>query len=300
MSTLVDKTVNAIATKNYKVQYLDNVVDQFKLGDGRVDNLAIPLFDFNVTANKLSNGDNILTTMFKNITGNKIAQESKVPFSHFKVESTKPIQIEKAFGDNVIQKEVEPFHHKNPQKYEYHLNKYDVKDIAMKRLEIEGGGTNEYSRIENDFYNQYLRSMNSSYQNDDPISYPLHGETFHQYRDRNPHISSNQQVDRYMRNERFNQFKRNSEERQFRGQIYAALDAQQKRPPPSIHFKSHSIRNIKPFAKAPPPQNIPIESIQNITPFTPYNHDEAPATAPKYNAATKIQKIARKKLIGRN
>ena len=76
MSTLVDKTANTIATKNYKVQYLDNVVNQFKLGDGRVDNLAIPLFDFSVTANKLSNGDNILTTMFKNITGNKIAQES--------------------------------------------------------------------------------------------------------------------------------------------------------------------------------------------------------------------------------
>ena len=44
----------------------------------------------------------------------------------------------------------------------YHLNKYDVKDIAMKQLEIEGGGTNEFSRIRQDFIDMYEQQFDDT------------------------------------------------------------------------------------------------------------------------------------------
>jgi hypothetical protein len=72
----------------------------------------------------------------------------------------KPIQVENAFKEIVVKNDVKPIVHNNPQKYEYHLDKYDVKDIAMKRIDIEYGYENEFSKIFEDFYeNEYMRSF---------------------------------------------------------------------------------------------------------------------------------------------
>ena len=136
--------------------YLNNSIKQFKLGEGRVNNLSHPYLDYgSVVPHKIANGENLLNSIVKNKDAFKTAEKLKVPLSHFDVKQNKPIQIEKAFGDMITTSDVQPYQHKNPQKYQYHLNKYDIKDIAMKRLEIEGGGTNEFSRIYKDFSKMY-------------------------------------------------------------------------------------------------------------------------------------------------
>jgi len=136
--------------------YLTASINQFKLGDGRVENLSHPYLDYGtITPRKLANGENLLNSIVKEKGAFAVAKKPNVPFSHFDVKNTKPIKIEKAFGDQIVKSDIQPFHHKNPQKYEYHLDKYDMKDIAMKRLEIENGGTNEFSRIYAEFNRMY-------------------------------------------------------------------------------------------------------------------------------------------------
>ena len=140
--------------------YLNNSIKQFKLGEGRINNLSHPYLDYgSVVPHKIASGENLLNSIVKNKDAFKTAKKLKVPFSHFDVKQNKPIQIEKAFGDMITTSDVQPYQHKNPQKYQYHLNKYDIKDIAMKRLEIEGGGTNEFSRIYKDFSEMYERQF---------------------------------------------------------------------------------------------------------------------------------------------
>jgi hypothetical protein len=169
MTSLVDKTISEVLTQQKKLHsdnYFDNIVSGFKIGQGRVNDLNIDLLKFDFPAfkpNVTSFHDNVITQATANPKPLPKPIPKPIPLQNYKVENFKPIKIENAFGSTIVKSEVQPLVHKNPQKYEYLLNKYDVQDIAMKRLDIEHGYENEYSKIFEDFYNnQYLSSIESN------------------------------------------------------------------------------------------------------------------------------------------
>jgi len=168
MTSLVDRTISNVLNEQRRLEsynYLDNLVSNFKLGTGRVNDLNIEMFKLDVPAFKpsvSSFNDKIFNQVTVNPIPIKKAEAKPIPLQNYKVDNMKPIKIENAFGTTIVKSDVQPLVHKNPQKYQYLLNKYDVKDIAMKRLDIEHGYENEFSKIFEDFYvNDYLKSLES-------------------------------------------------------------------------------------------------------------------------------------------
>jgi hypothetical protein len=129
-----------------------------------VNDTTIDLFKFDYPAFKINSSpfnDNIIKETSVNPQPiQKVEKVKPIPLQNYKVDTMTPIKVENAFKDIVVKNDVKPIVHNNPQKYEYHLDKYDVKDIAMKRLDIEYGYENEFSKIFEDFYeNEYLKSF---------------------------------------------------------------------------------------------------------------------------------------------
>ena len=168
MTSLVDRTITEILSNNKKMHSFhnfDNLVHNFKLGQGRINDTTIDLFKFDVHPFKINTtpfNDHIIKETAVNPQPiQKVEKVKPIPLQNYKVDSMKPnIQVENAFKDIVVKNNVKPIVHQNPQKYEYHLDKYDVKDIAMKRLDIQYGYENEFSKVFEDFYeNEYLKSF---------------------------------------------------------------------------------------------------------------------------------------------
>jgi len=166
--SLVDRTITDVLQQQSNLHSYDNldyIVESFNLGKSRVNDLNIDMFNFKVSSfqPKITPFND---KIFKQVTIDPKANIKPVPekpisMFNYKVESMKPIKVENAFGSNIVKSDVQPLQHKNPQKYEYLLDKYDVQDIAMKRLDIEYGNENEYSKIFEDFYqNEYQKSLN--------------------------------------------------------------------------------------------------------------------------------------------
>jgi hypothetical protein len=141
MTSLVDKTISEVLTQQKKLHsdnYFDNIVSGFKIGQGRVNDLNIDLLKFDFPAfkpNVTSFHDNVITQATANPKPLPKPIPKPIPLQNYKVENFKPIKIENAFGSTIV----------------------------MKRLDIEHGYENEYSKIFEDFYNnQYLSSIESN------------------------------------------------------------------------------------------------------------------------------------------
>ena len=113
--------------KHLTIDYADNVLKQIDLGKEKNMAITPDLFKFNVKTNSTMNGNNVLSTFFTSPHENNIPKEAPIPLQNYKVETMKPIKIENAFGSTIVKSDVQPLVHKNPQKYEYFLDKYDEK-----------------------------------------------------------------------------------------------------------------------------------------------------------------------------
>ena len=129
-----------------KVENVDFLVDAFKpihkdVGD-------VKMFQFHIGSFDESSGSMPeFKQLIKNPAPEPISKSEPVKMQQYKVESFNPIKVERAFGDIVVNNgDIEAPKFPNPQYYQYNLDKYSLTDIAMKRLDVEMGETNDIAR----------------------------------------------------------------------------------------------------------------------------------------------------------
>jgi hypothetical protein len=130
-----------------KFKQLDDLIKEFQFGQ-QTQSDRVEMFNFNTQPFGIANGNlPEFNALMKNPTAEAIPQSKPIEMQNYKVKTMEPIKIEKAFGDIVTSKEVEPVSHKNPDYYQYKLNKYDLTDLAMKTLDTEQGELNDINSI---------------------------------------------------------------------------------------------------------------------------------------------------------
>jgi hypothetical protein len=157
MAIVIKQLTESRLKENPTLNFLDNTIFQFNFGRDKNVPLTHDLMKFHDVKANIKDGNNVLSNFFKTPHEMNIPKESPVPLQNYKVDTMKPIKIENAFSNMIVKSDVQPFNHKNPQIYEYKLDKYDVKDLAIKQWEISEGQTNDLSRLRanREFMRQY-------------------------------------------------------------------------------------------------------------------------------------------------
>jgi len=155
--SLADKTLQSFLKDKHNVAYLDRLVSDSDVDDARVNQMDIPLFHMTASALKSkATSVSYFDDNFHNPKAFPLKNSTTVELTDYKVGSTSEVSVGNIFSDLIIHgKEIEPLHHKNPQKYQYHLDKNDIQDIAFKRLEFNNNYSNEYTKMFNEFYRQH-------------------------------------------------------------------------------------------------------------------------------------------------
>jgi len=153
--------------KNYFDDYhkdgiVDKFIDAYPTDDLRSEKTTVPFLNFNTSSTFpiTSSYTSFFDKHFKDVKGNDLPMEERVPLTHYKQTHMNPVSTEDVFGDNIInhQKDIKVTKKELPEKYAYGLDHKGLGDIAYERLDIETGDSNELSRaLENFYENVYLR-----------------------------------------------------------------------------------------------------------------------------------------------
>ena len=139
----------------------DKFIDLFPTDKYRTDNTSIKLFNFDYHSFPTNESSiSYFDKHFKDVKGNDLPREERVPLTHYKQTHMNPVPTEDVFGNNIInhQKDIKVTKKELPEKYEYGLDHKGLGDIAYERLDIEQGDSNELSRaLENFYENHYLQ-----------------------------------------------------------------------------------------------------------------------------------------------
>jgi hypothetical protein len=153
--------------KNYFEDYhkdgiVDKFIDAFPTDELRSEKTTVPFLNFNTSSTfpVTSSYTSFFDKHFKDVKGNNLPMEERIPLTHYKQTHMNPVSTEDVFGDNIInhQKDIKVTKKELPEKYEYGLDHKGLGDIAYERLDIETGDSNELSRAFENFYeNHYLK-----------------------------------------------------------------------------------------------------------------------------------------------
>lgn len=153
--------------KNYFEDYhkdgiVDKFIDAYPTDELRSEKTTVPFLNFNTSSTFpiTSSYTSFFDKHFKDVKGNNLPMEERVPLTHYKQTHMNPVSTEDVFGNNIInhQKDIKVTKKELPEKYAYGLDHKGLGDIAYERLDIETGDSNELSRaLENFYENVYLR-----------------------------------------------------------------------------------------------------------------------------------------------
>ena len=135
--------------------------DRFPTDKYRTFATHVPMFDFKTkTSPTLQWHVNDFSKWFKNPSGLPVASNETVPLTHYKLGSNDPAKEDKdVFGNNIINNQkdfkADYMNRTLPEKYAYGLDRKGQGDLAYEQLDIESGDTNELSRAQEEFYEQY-------------------------------------------------------------------------------------------------------------------------------------------------
>jgi len=132
----------------------DKFIDLFPTDKYRTDSTSINLFNFDYHSFPTHESSiSYFDKHFKDVKGNNLPMEERVPLTHYKETHMNPVSTEDVFGDNIInhQKDIKVTKKELPEKYEYGLDHKGLGDIAYERLDIEQGDSNELSRALENF-----------------------------------------------------------------------------------------------------------------------------------------------------
>ena len=156
------------AAKNYFEDYhkdgiVDKFIDAYPTDDLRSEKTTVPFLNFNTSSTFpiTSSYTSFFDKHFKDVKGNNLPMEERIPLTHYKQTHMNPVSSEDVFGNNIInhQKDIKVTKKELPEKYAYGLDHKGLGDIAYERLDIETGDSNELSRaLENFYENVYLQN----------------------------------------------------------------------------------------------------------------------------------------------
>jgi hypothetical protein len=126
-------TVNHITIHHF----IDGLVSNFHLPK-RENGTKVSFFNFNTQKHSIPKTPTIkeFSNYIKDSKPFKEETKPNVPLTHYKTKEFKPIKVENAFTKNMNISTIKPIQHKNPQYYEYKLDKYkDMTSLALRELD---------------------------------------------------------------------------------------------------------------------------------------------------------------------
>ena len=156
------KTAKSYFDDYHKDRIVDKFIDGFPTDELRSEKTTVPFLNFNTSSSFpiTSSYTSFFDKHFKDVKGNNLPMEERIPLTHYKQTHMNPVPTEDVFGNNIInhQKDIKVTKKELPEKYEYGLDHKGLGDIAYERLDIEQGDSNQLSRaLENFYENHYLQ-----------------------------------------------------------------------------------------------------------------------------------------------
>jgi len=117
--------------------FIDGLISNFHLPK-RENGTKVSFFNFDTQKHSIPKTPTIkeFSNYIKNPQPYKEKTKPNVPLTNYKTKEFKPIKVENAFTKNMNIATIKPIQHKNPQYYEYKLDKYkDMTSLALRELD---------------------------------------------------------------------------------------------------------------------------------------------------------------------
>ena len=132
-----NEVINEHGKPYNNTSFIDGLISNFHLPK-RENGSKVSFFNFDTQKHSIPKTPTIkeFSNYIKESKPFKEETKPTVPLTHYKTKEFKPIKVENAFTKNMNIATIKPMQHKNPQYYEYKLDKYkDMTSLALRELD---------------------------------------------------------------------------------------------------------------------------------------------------------------------
>ena len=156
-----NEVINEHGKPYNNTSFIDGLISNFHLPK-RENGSKVSFFNFNTQKHSIPKTPTIkeFSNYIKESKPFKEETKPTVPLTHYKTKEFKPIKVENAFTKNMNIATIKPMQHKNPQYYEYKLDKYkDMTSLALRELDkqvAEESGDYDLEKDSLEFMDNYF------------------------------------------------------------------------------------------------------------------------------------------------